>query len=66
MNVICERVLRPQAVSREPLIVLANWFKRNGSCTNRGQSACRFIRERYPVGLFSDAEVEALSGVLMS
>ena len=67
MNVFCERVSRPQPVSRESLLVLANWSKRNGPRNdNSGQSAYQLLRERYPAGLFSEAELEALSGVLMS
>ena len=67
MNVFCERVSRPQPVSRESLLVLANWFKRNGPRNdNSGQSVYQLLRERYPAGLFSEAELEALWGVLMS
>lgn len=65
MNVFYERVSRPQPVSRESLIVLANGFKRKGPCKKPAQSAHQIIRERYPVGLFSEAEMEALTGVLI-
>ena len=66
MNVLCERGSRPQPVSHESLVVLANWFKRKGPCNQPGQSTYQLLRERYPAGLFSEAELEALSGVLMS
>ena len=66
MNVFYERGSRPQSVSRESLIVLANWFKRKGPCNKPGQSAYQILRERYPAGLFSEAELEALSGVWMN
>nr|WP_191490030.1 hypothetical protein [Pseudomonas sp. FEN] len=64
MNVASERVSHPLSVTSESLQILAQWLKSNGTRTTRGQDPRRIIIDRYPEGLFSDAELEALLGVL--
>ncbi|AMB86583.1 hypothetical protein AWM79_15240 [Pseudomonas agarici] len=64
MNVASERVSHPLSVTSESLQVLAQWLKSDGTPTTRGQEPCRIIIDRYPEGLFSEAELEALLGVL--
>ncbi len=64
MNVASERVSHPLSVTSESLQVLARWLKNDGTPTTQGQEPCRIIIDRYPAGLFSEAELEALLGVL--
>ncbi|KIH80446.1 hypothetical protein [Pseudomonas batumici] len=64
MNVASERVSHPLSVTSESLQILAQWLKSNGTRTTRGQDPRRMITDRYPAGLFSEAELEALLGVL--
>jgi hypothetical protein len=52
------------AVNGESLQALAQWLKSNGTRQIREPDPRRMIIERYPVGLFSEAELEALWDVM--
>ncbi|EJN29200.1 hypothetical protein PMI35_02707 [Pseudomonas sp. GM78] len=52
------------ASDSESLQVLAHWFKSNGTCQISQTDPRRMMIERYPAGLFSEAELEALWDVM--
>jgi hypothetical protein len=52
------------AVNGESLQALAQWLKSNGTRQIREPDPRRVIVERYPAGLFSEAELEALWDVM--
>jgi len=64
MNMISERASHPLAVNGESLQALAQWLKSNGTRQIRETDPRRMITERYPAGLFSEAELEALWDVM--
>ena len=64
VNVMGERALHPLAVNSESLQVLAHWLKSNGTRQIRQPDPRRMIIERYPAGLFSEAELDALRDVI--
>ncbi|ETD35217.1 MULTISPECIES: hypothetical protein [Pseudomonas] len=64
MNRVSERTSHPLAMSSESLQVLAQWLKSNGTRQVRETDSRRMILDRYPAGLFSEAELEALWDVL--
>ncbi|AJO76042.1 hypothetical protein KTQ74_08960 [Pseudomonas chlororaphis] len=64
MNMVSERSLHPMAINNESLQVLAQWLKSNGTRQVRETDPRRMILDRYPAGLFSEAELEALWDVL--
>jgi hypothetical protein len=59
-----ERTLHPLAVNGESLQVLAHWFKSNGTRQIAESDPRRMMIERYPAGLFSEAELDALWDVM--
>lgn len=61
---VSERSLHPMAINNESLQVLAQWLKSNGTRQVRETDPRRMILDRYPAGLFSEAELEALWDVL--
>lgn len=61
---ISERTNHPLTVNGESLQALALWLKSNGTRQIREPDPRRMIIERYPVGLFSEAELEALWDVM--
>ncbi|WP_277587650.1 hypothetical protein [Pseudomonas chlororaphis] len=61
MNRVSERT---SAINSESLQVLAQWLKSNGTRQVREIEPRRMILDRYPAGLFSEAELEALWDVL--
>nr|WP_119137455.1 hypothetical protein [Pseudomonas reidholzensis] len=63
MNAVSESALRPSAVNHESLKILTQWLKRNGSKRVRTTDPRRLLDGRYPQGLISDAELEALMAV---
>ncbi|WDY57766.1 hypothetical protein [Pseudomonas sp. PSKL.D1] len=63
MNAASETALRPSAVNQQSLKVLARWLKNHGSNRVRKTDPRRLLDGRYPQGLISDAELEALMGV---
>ena len=64
VNMVGERTLHPLAVNGESLQVLAHWFKSNGTRQIAESDPRRTMIERYPAGLFSEAELEALWDVM--
>ncbi|MHC5204589.1 hypothetical protein [Pseudomonas chlororaphis] len=64
MNRVSERTSHPLAMNSESLQVLAQWLKSNGTRQVREADPRRMILDRYPAGLFSEAELEALWDVL--
>lgn len=64
MNMVSERTPHPLAVNGESLQALAQWLKSNGTRQIRESDPHRMILERYPAGLFSEAELEALWDVM--
>ena len=63
MNAASESALRPSAVNHQSLKVLEKWLKHHGSIRVRTTDPRRLLDGRYPQGLISDAELEALLGV---
>lgn len=61
---ISERTYHPLAVNGESLQIVAQWLKTNGTRQIREPDPRRMIMERYPAGLFSEAELEALWDVM--
>ncbi|TWD46293.1 hypothetical protein [Pseudomonas sp. SJZ131] len=64
VNVASKRALHPLAVNSESLQVLAHWLKSNGTRQIRQPDPRRMMIERYPAGLLSEAELQALWDVL--
>jgi len=65
MNVVINQSARPERVKGESLHVLAQWLRANGGI--RVQPCARqLMAARYPKGLLSHAELDALVGVLRS
>jgi len=64
VNVVSERALHPLAINGESLQILAHWFKSNGTRPTSEADPRRTMIERYPAGLFSEAELEALWDVM--
>ncbi|AXM97573.1 hypothetical protein ACU5P1_24235 [Pseudomonas plecoglossicida] len=62
MNAASETALRPSSVNRQPLGTLKRWLKHQGSNRIRTTDPRRLLDGRYPQGLISDAEFEALMG----
>ncbi|TLP58301.1 YbjN domain-containing protein [Pseudomonas mosselii] len=63
MNAASESATPPSAVNQESLDVLAQWLKHHGSIRVRTTDPRRLLNGRYPQGLISDAELEALLAV---
>lgn len=64
VNVVREKALHPLAVNSESLQILAHWFKSNGTRQISETDPRRTMIERYPAGLFSEAELDALWDVM--
>nr|WP_314525393.1 hypothetical protein [uncultured Pseudomonas sp.] len=64
VNVLSEQASHPLAVNNESLQLLAHWLKSNGTRHIREPDPRRMMIERYPAGLFSEAELEALWDVM--
>ena len=64
MNRVSEQPAHPLALNGESLQVLAQWLKSNGTRQVRDSDPRRMMTERYPAGLFSEAELEALWDVM--
>ncbi|MFG0496706.1 hypothetical protein ACF8MH_05150 [Pseudomonas sp. YQ_13] len=63
MNAASESALRPSAVDRQSLRLVAKWLKHHGSIRVRTTDPRRLLAGRYPQGLISDAEMQALMAV---
>ncbi|MCE4056006.1 hypothetical protein [Pseudomonas sp. Au-Pse12] len=64
MNMVSERASHPLAMNNESLQVLVQWLKSNGTRQIREPDPRRIIIERYPAGLLSEAELQALWDVV--
>lgn len=64
MNMVSEQASHPLAMSNEALHVLVQWLKSNGTRQIREPDPRRIIIERYPAGLLSEAELQALWDVV--
>ena len=64
VNAVGERALHPLAVNSESLQILAHWLESNGTRPTEDKDPRRMMIERYPAGLFSEAELEALWDVM--
>ena len=64
VNVVSDKALHPLAVNSESLQILAHWFKSNGMRQISETDPHRTMIERYPAGLFSEAELDALWDVM--
>ncbi|MGE8067258.1 hypothetical protein [Pseudomonas sp. NPDC089569] len=64
VNMVGERALHPLTVNGESLQILAHWFKSNGTRQISETDPRRTMIERYPAGLFSEAELDALWDVM--
>ncbi|MFG0409323.1 hypothetical protein [Pseudomonas sp. NY5710] len=63
MNAASESALRPSAVGHPSLKRVAAWLKHHGSIRVRTTDPRRLLAGRYPQGLISDAEMQALMAV---
>ncbi|HEK1687958.1 MULTISPECIES: hypothetical protein [unclassified Pseudomonas] len=63
MNAASESALSPMAINHESLKVLAQWLKHHGNIRVRKTDTRRLLDGRYPQGLLSEAELEALVAV---
>jgi len=64
MNMVGERTYHPLTINGESLQALAQWLKSNGTRQIREPDPRRLMVDRYPAGLFSEAELEALWDVM--
>ena len=64
VNIVSERALHPLAINGESLQDLGHWLKSNGMRQISAPDPRRTMIERYPAGLFSEAELEALWDVM--
>ncbi|MBC3413852.1 hypothetical protein HU719_013580 [Pseudomonas sp. SWRI107] len=63
MNAANELAMPRSAVNQDSLKVLAQWLKHHGNIRVRTTDPRRLLDGRYPQGLISDAELEALLAV---
>ena len=63
MNAARELASHPTVMNHEALQVLAQWLKHNGPTRVRKTDPRRMLVERYPAGLITDAELDALVGI---
>ena len=62
MNAASEPASPPSAMNHEALQRVAQWLKNNGANRVRKTEPRRALLARYPAGLITDAELEALLG----
>ncbi|WP_301839805.1 hypothetical protein U9R80_25755 [Pseudomonas sp. JQ170C] len=60
MNAASEPASSPSALNHKALERVAQWLKRNGAIRVRKTDKRRVLRDRYPAGLLTEAELEAL------
>ena len=60
INLMYTRTFHPLRVNGDAIHALALWLKANGSRQIRTPDPRRVMSERYPAGLFSEDEVQAL------
>lgn len=67
MNADINRPFHPSRVNSDAIQALGLWLKENGSYRRRQQPDLRsLMSERYPLGLFSDDEVQVLCELLQN
>lgn len=66
MNAARELASYPAVMNHEALRVLAQWLKHHGPTRVRKTDPRQLLAERYPAGLISEAELEALMGIWQS
>ncbi|GAA0417748.1 hypothetical protein PUN49_14880 [Pseudomonas extremaustralis] len=66
MNANINRPFHPLRVDSDAIHALAHWLKENGSRQIRQPDLCSLISARYPLGLFSDDEVQVLCELLQN
>jgi len=64
VNVVSERNLHPMVVNGESLQIVAHFLQSTGTRQIREPDPRRKMIERYPAGLFSECELEALWAVM--
>ncbi|MBH3429219.1 hypothetical protein [Pseudomonas alkylphenolica] len=62
MNAVSEPASPSSSINHESLQRVAQWLKHHGSARVRQTKHRRTLLERYPAGLLTDAELEALLG----
>lgn len=63
MNAANEMVMPPSAMNPESLKILSQWLRHHGNIRVKSLDPRRLLNGRYPQGLISDAELEALLAV---
>lgn len=63
MNATSEPVSHPSVVNLEALEAVAQWLRHHGTLRVRKTDPRRALVERYPQGLITEAEFDALLGV---
>ncbi|MGL5998606.1 MAG: hypothetical protein ACRC1I_19180 [Pseudomonas proteolytica] len=66
INLVYKRASHPLAVRGDAIHALALWLKANGSRRIRQADSRRVMSERYPVGLFSEDEVQVLCDLIQN
>ncbi|MEN4945546.1 MULTISPECIES: hypothetical protein [Pseudomonas] len=64
INLVYKRASHPLAMRGDAIHALALWLKANGSRRIRQADSRRVMSERYPVGLFSEDEVQVLCDLI--
>lgn len=62
MNASSEPASHPSSITAESLQRVVKWLKCNGSIKLQQADPLQALSERYPAGLLSQAELEALLG----
>ncbi|MDD2048853.1 hypothetical protein [Pseudomonas putida] len=62
MNAASEPALPSSTVNHESLKRVARWLKHHGAIRGRKSDPRRALLARYPAGLITEAELEALLG----
>lgn len=62
MNAISEPATHPSPITADSLQRVAQWLKCNGGIKLQKQDPLQVLSDRYPAGLLSQAELEALLG----
>ena len=64
INLVYKRASHPLAMRGDAIHALALWLKANGSRRIGQADSRRVMSERYPVGLFSEDEVQVLCDLI--
>ena len=66
INLVYTRAPHPSVVRGDAIHTLALWLKANGSRRIRQADPRRVMSERYPLGLFSEDEVQVLCELIQN